>query len=167
MAQIVGPPIAAPLLITFGVQWALVLNALSFAVSFLCVRAMPLRPAVDAPPGAGFAAEFRTGIRFFAGSRILMTLGVGIVIAMLGNGAVNSLAVFFVPHNLHAAASWLGTLIGSVGAGAIGGALLAGAITNRLGPARLFWISLIGCGVFLIGLSRAASLTPAPEIVAS
>src|SRR5215472_7604348 len=32
MAQIIGPPIAAPLLITLGVQWALVLNAVSFAV---------------------------------------------------------------------------------------------------------------------------------------
>ena len=33
-AQVIGPPIAAPLLITFGVQWALILNAASFAFSF-------------------------------------------------------------------------------------------------------------------------------------
>ena len=37
-AQMIGPPIAAPLLITFGVQWALILNAASFAFSFICVR---------------------------------------------------------------------------------------------------------------------------------
>ncbi len=163
LAQIIGPPIAAPLLITLGVQWALIVNALSFAVSFLCVRAInvPLAPPADAPARASFVAEFRDGIRFFVGNRILMTIGVGIVIATLGNGAVNSLAVFFVPHNLHVSASWLGTLTGSVGAGAVVGALLAGMLANRLRPARLFWMSLIGCGLALIGLSRATALAVA------
>ena len=163
MAQIIGPPIAAPLLITFGVQWALIVNAASFAVSFFCVRAIdvPLVPGADAPSRASFAAEFRDGIRFFVGSKILVTIGVGIVIATLGIGAVNSLAVFFVPRNLHVSASWLGTLAGSVGAGAVTGALLAGAIANRLRPARLFWISLICCGIALIGLSRATGLVVA------
>jgi len=160
MAQIIGPPIAAPLLITLGVQWALVLNAVSFAVSFFCVRAIdvPLAPAADAPARESFVAEFRTGIRFFVGNRILMTLGIGIVIAMLGNGAVNSLAVFFVPNNLHVSSSWLGTVIGSVGVGAIVGALLTSVLARRLQPPRLFWLSLVGCGIAFIGLSRATDL---------
>lgn len=163
MAQIIGPPIAAPLLISFGVQWTLVLNAISFAVSYFCVRAIDVSmvPAADAPAREGFAAEFRTGIRFFVGSKILMTLGIGLVIAMLGNGAVNSLAVFFVPHNLHVSSSWLGTLSGSVGGGALIGALLASAITRRLRPGRLFWISLICCGAAFVALSRATDLAAA------
>lgn len=163
LAQIIGPPIAAPLLITLGVQWALILNALSFAVSYLCVRAIdvPLKPTADAPARESFIAEFRTGLRFFLGSRVLTALGIGIVILTLGNGAVNSLAVFFVPHNLHVASSWLGTLAGSVGGGAVVGALLSGAITSRLRPERLFWLSLIGGGVALIGLSRATNLVAA------
>lgn len=163
LAQIIGPPIAAPLLITLGVQWALVLNAASFAVSYVCVRAIdvPLVPAADAPARESFAAEFRTGVKFFVGNPILMTLGVGLVIALLGNGAVNSLAVFFVPRNLHVSASWLGTLSGSVGAGALIGALLASGIARRLSSERLFWISLIWGGVAFVGLSRATGLVPA------
>jgi MFS family permease len=163
MAQIIGPPIAAPLLITLGVQWALVLNAVSFAVSYFCVRAIDvdLVTVADAPAREGFAAEFRTGVKFFAGSRILMTLGIGLVIAMLGNGAVNSLAAFFVPHNLHVSSAWLGALSGSVGGGALIGALLASAIAHRLRPARLFWISLICCGAAFVDLSRATDLASA------
>ncbi len=160
MAQILGPPIAAPLLITLGVQWALIVNAASFAVSFFCVRAIdvPLESMLDEQPREGFAAEFKTGLRFFVRNRVLMALGLGIVIAMLGNGAVNSLSVFFVPHNLHVAASWLGTIIGSVGIGAVAGALLTGVIVRLISPAQLFWVSLVICGIALISLSRAETL---------
>jgi hypothetical protein len=123
LAQVIGPPIAAPLLFVFGVEWALLLNAASFVVSFICVRAIRAPAEVAEAPQArvSFAEEFRTGVRFFAASKILIALGIGIVIAMLGLGGVNALAVFFVQHNLHVAASLLGTVIGSVGVGAIAG----------------------------------------------
>ena len=165
LAQVIGPPIAAPLLFTLGVQWALIFNAASFLFSFICIRAIsvPLTTGADAdaPPREGFVAEFRTGLKFFAGNRILLALGVGLVLTMLGLGAVNSLAAFFVPHNLHVEASWLGTIMGAVGGGSIAGALGAGAVAKRLRPTTLFWMSLLGCGVTLIALSRATSLIPA------
>jgi MFS family permease len=162
-AQVIGPPIAAPLLITFGVQWALILNAASFAFSFICIRAISTTEttANNASRRASFAAEFRAGIRFFAASKVLVTLAAGIVIAMLGLGAVNSLAVFFIPHNLHVAASWLGTISGTIGAGAILGSLLAGAIARRIKPAELFWLGLIVDGLALIGFSRTTALPAA------
>jgi MFS family permease len=163
-AQVIGPPIAAPLLITFGVQWALILNAASFAFSFWCIRGIRL-PAEEAghehQARARFAAEFKEGVRFFAASRVLVTVGIGVVIALLGNGAVNSLAVFFIPHNLHEPATWLGTFAGSVGVGAIAGALLAAGIAGRIRPGQLFWLSLTICGLALIALSRSTSLATA------
>ena len=163
LAQVIGPPIAAPLLFTLGVQWALIFNAASFLFSFICIRAIsvPLTPASDAPPREGFVAEFRTGLKFFAGNRVLLALGVGLVLSMLGLGAVNSLAAFFIPHNLHVQASWLGTIAGAVGAGFVGGALMVGRVARRVHPTRLFWLSLLGCGITLIGLSRTTSLIPA------
>lgn len=163
LAQVIGPPIAAPLLFVFGVEWALILNAASFAVSFICVRAIRV-PAevVDTPqPRVSFAEEFRTGLRFFVGNKILMTLGIGIVIAMLGLGGVNALAVFFIQDNLHVAASLLGTVVGSVGVGAVAGSLLAGVISRRIHPAQLFWISLITSGVALIAFARTTALPAA------
>jgi MFS family permease len=162
-AQIIGPPIAAPLLFTLGVQWALILNAASFGVSYLCVRAIRPQPAADSvpPERQSFTAEFAIGIRFFVNSKILVTLGVGIVIAMLGVGAVNALAVFFIPHNLHVSASWLGTISAAVGAGGVIGAIGGGMVANRVKPGRLFWIGLLAGGVMLIVLSRCTALVPA------
>ncbi len=166
LAQVIGPPIAAPLLFVFGVQWALILNAASFAVSFACVRAIrvPAEAAEAPPPRVSFATEFRTGLRFFAGNRILVTLGLGIVIAMLGNGAINSLAVFFVQHNLHASAGLLGTVVGSVGVGAVAGSLLAGPVSKRVPPAQIFWLALIIAGVALIAFAKTTVL---PAVIAT
>jgi len=39
-AGIIGPPLAAPLLFTAGVEWALALNALSFVFSFAVIRSV-------------------------------------------------------------------------------------------------------------------------------
>src|ERR1700691_3952978 len=43
-AGIIGPPIAAPLLFTVGLQWALAANAASYAVSYLAIRFLRLGP---------------------------------------------------------------------------------------------------------------------------
>src|SRR5581483_4604135 len=40
ITKIIGPFLAAPLLFVVGVQWALIVNALSFAISFLAILAV-------------------------------------------------------------------------------------------------------------------------------
>jgi len=50
-AWIIGPPLAAPLLFTVGLQWALLANALSYLVSYLAIRSVgPRLAAPDARP---------------------------------------------------------------------------------------------------------------------
>lgn len=164
IAQVIGPPIAAPLLFTVGVQWALIVNAASFGVSFVCIRAIRLHQG-DSPatPAArtGYLAELRDGLRYFARSRVLVALGAGLAIALMGNGAVNSLAPFFVPHNLHVAASRLGFLVSAVGVGAVAGSMFTGQVSRWLAAGQIFWISLTGAGITLITLSRSTALAPA------
>jgi MFS family permease len=133
-AAIIGPPIAAPLLFVVGVQWALIANAASFAVSFLMLRGMRVTEPgkADRAAQASFLEEFRAGVRFFRGSPVLITLTIGVVIATLGTGALNALMVFFLPYNLHVEAKWLGALLASLGLGSIAGALLTGQVTKRM-----------------------------------
>lgn len=162
LAQVIGPPIAAALII-FGMQSALVIDAASFAVSFCCVRAIhgPARAVDPRPRRASFGSEFRAGLGYFARSPVLRGLAAGAVITMLGAGALNAVVVFFIQRNLHASASWLGAVSGTIGAGAIAGALAVGASAARAGLGRLLWLSLIGGGLALIGLSRCTALLPA------
>lgn len=166
-AAIIGPPLAAPLLFAFGVQWALIINAASFGISFAAIGSVrpPAAQREETPPRASLAAEFRAGVRFFAGSRVLVALCAGVVIATLGTGALNTLQVFFLSDNLHAAASWLGTLYATAGAGAVAGAVATGWMAGRIGAGRVFWLGMIAGGLLLLGYSRLSSFPVALGVV--
>ncbi len=185
MAMIIGEPLGAGMLTAFGVRWALLLDAVSFGVSFFAVRAIRVpggtefggtrqaggvaragaaaRDQAEAVAGdrAGAVAEFQAGIRFFAGNRVMVALCSGVTIATLGMGAMNTLLVFFVTGNLHAPAGWLGVLAAGFGAGSVVGALLSGRLAARIGAGRVFCLGLIGGGLVLAAYSRMTSLAPA------
>ncbi|WP_030905773.1 MFS transporter [Streptomyces sp. NRRL F-5126] len=165
IAGIAGPPLAAPLLFTIGVQWALLLNSLSFLASFAAIRAVrpPARPATAAAPGAGrgfagFAAELTAGLRLVAASRTVTVLITTVVLVTVGADALNSLNVFFVSDNLHAASRWYGTLEMAMGFGLIAGALLATRLADRIGARRVFSLGLLLTGVGIVVYSRLGSL---------
>lgn len=162
IAAIVGPPIAAPLLFTVGVGWALVANAASFLLSYVFTLRMRVdaRPTADRPAEApSFRREFIEGARFFVRNRVLRGLMICVIVAQLGIGAINALDVFFVTENLHAAATSLGILSAAFGVGTIVGALAAAAIGSRIRPGLQFWVGLLLTGVGVIAYSRASSLT--------
>jgi MFS family permease len=170
VAAIAGPPLAAPLLFTAGVSWALLLDALSFAVSFAAVWSVrvpdapePVRPAGDAP--AGFRAELLAGLRFTVRSRVMLAIFIGAVVVTLGSGALNTLDVFFVTTNLHAPASWFGTVGMAEGVGAVIGALLAGWLGARLGNVRVIWLGLLVSGAVVLGYARQGALWPALVLI--
>ncbi len=169
VASIIGPAVAAPLFIAFGAEWALLINALSFAVSFATVAAIrPPRAATSVAPGQrpNFAREFAAGLRFYAHSRTLMTLLIATVVVMLGAGAVNTLDIFFTTGNLHAPVSLYG-FIGSVfGVGSIVGAIVASMFAERLGVGRTLWVSLLLTGLGAIVISRITNYGPALALFA-
>jgi len=160
LAGIVGPPLAAPLLFSVGVSWALVANALSFVVSFLLVLSMRVpsreQPLAEAKPD--FRRELVEGARFFGRSRVLRSLMISVVVATLGVGAINALDVFFITDNLHAPAGALGTLGAAFGIGSVVGALAATAISGRIRATLLFWTMLTLTGVAIMAYSRADTL---------
>ena len=164
VAGMIGPPLAAPLLFTSGVTWALVLNAASYVVSFVAVRAVSV-PAdtaaeadaaaagdeVAATASAGFWADFKEGFGFLFRSRFVRTLLFVAVTCQAGTGALNTLDVFFVTGNLHVAAKYYGVLALAVGTGLIVGSLFAARVVARLGAAMTVAVTLTMSGlVFLV-----------------
>ena len=182
-AWIIGPPLAAPLLFTVGLQWALLANALSYLVSYLAIRSVGPRPAAASvtvreeaansaseptspDPGARRSAvdrsgplrEFVAGLRFFRRSRLLVALLGLAVIGQFGIGALETLNVFFTTRNLHASAHLYGYLGMAMGIGGITGALCAGRVVQWIGARRTTWIGLVVSGTLLVVYSRQSSL---------
>lgn len=168
LAVLIGPALATPLLVAFGPYWALGINALSFVVSFVTILAIAVpRDAKQAATEerGNFAREFVAGIGYFARSRVLRVLGIGAFIVMLGGGGLNALDVFFVTDNLHAAPALYGLLATAQGIGMLLGALLAGALAERLGLIRTFWSGLVLTGALLVVYSRMTSFAPAVAVI--
>src|SRR4051812_16589473 len=99
LAGMVGPPLAAPLLFAGGVHWTMIVNALSYAVSYLAVRPVPIPDhtavANEARP-PDFWAEFKAGLAVGAGAALPVVFLTAMPIAMV-NTALEPLVIQVTP----------------------------------------------------------------------
>ena len=113
LAVVLGPPLAAGLVFGLGIEWALGLNAVTFALIFLMTRAIAAPPAGH-EPGAGemghFSREFLAGVGYVWQHAVLRTILIAEILTWLGFGALQSLGYFFITEDLHAPPSSYGLL---------------------------------------------------------
>ncbi|HEY2795428.1 MAG TPA: MFS transporter [Micromonosporaceae bacterium] len=172
-ASIIGPVLAAPLMITFGFQWALLVNALSYGVSYIAIRSVNFPATASDGSGSGGSGgersswrdEFTAGIRMFVRSRFLVALCVIAIVAQIGAGAISTLNVFFLTGNLHESPKLLGVLEMTFGAGGIVGALLAGRLVKAFAARRVIWVGLILSGIFFGAYARQTHIVAAMLLI--
>ncbi len=167
LALIVGPSLATPLFLGLGARWALMINALSFLVSFLAILRMRVPPAARSiVPGQRphFWREFAEGLRFYRHSRVLITLLICGVLFVAGGGFIGALTVFFVASNLHAPVSFYGLLMSAYGAGVVAGSTLAALFAQRVKVTRTFWLAMTSWGLLAIVFARLTSFPLAVPI---
>src|SRR6266567_3125786 len=163
LAIIVGPALASPLYFVVGPVIAVLINAVSFVISALCLRAIRaskelLQPrfamaAGDTAPESPIGAVLRemlVGFRFVAKTRVLLMVVILVLIGMLGAGAINALDIIFVSRNLHVSASLYGPLAAAGGTGTLIGAILAGVVISRVQPRYMLTGSVFLLGVGLV-----------------
>ncbi len=163
IAAIAGPSLAALLVFAGSIQLALMLDAISFAISFLAVLALRV-PIVsrgtEPEQHSGIGHELAEGIRFYFGNRVLVTLLATGVLVLLGAGTLNTLDIFFLTQNLHAPVSLYGIFSSALGVGLIVGSLLATLLAQRIGVARSFAGALVAMGVVVLVLARMTLFVP-------
>lgn len=167
-ASVIGPPLAAPLLFSVGVQWALLIDAASFLFSYACVTAVRMSEAERKPTKEhqSFWQDFAEGLSFFSHNKQLTVFCGTAFIYMFGFGALNALNVFFVRDNLHTSAKWLGALDAAFGIGSIVGALIVARSAGWLTETRVFSYGMIITGLLVAIYSRLGSLPPAIAVFA-
>ena len=162
LAVIIGPPMAAVLVFSLGVSWALLLNTLSFGVSLLTTL------AIQAPPAASslargetgdFTHEFLDGFSYVLHHTVLRTILISEVLTWLGLGSLQTLGYFFITENLNAPPGAYGILGADFGIGAICGALVVTLFGERIGLTRVLWMALIISGLFVTLMSHLTTLS--------
>ncbi|HEY7092959.1 MAG TPA: MFS transporter, partial [Ktedonobacterales bacterium] len=149
---------------TFGVEWTLLFDALSFLVAFVMLLAMRVpRSAHSVAQGerGHFGREFGAGLRFFFRSQVTTTILIAGMIVLFGAGAINALDIFFATQNLRASIPEYGVLSGAAGVGLLLGSIVAAIFAGRIGYGRVVWLSLIALGTLMLVYARMTSLWPA------
>jgi MFS family permease len=157
-----------------GALVALAADAVSFAVSALCLRgvAEPATPPSPAPAAAGRlrrhwqdgtaglrAIAAQPGLRALAGIEVLLALSMSLS---------STSYMIFVTRDLAFPTGWLGMIFACGGLGAVAGAAVAPALGRRFGAGRAMALGLaaFALGAAFIPLVPAAGLAGAALLVA-
>ncbi|HEX8733438.1 MAG TPA: MFS transporter [Ktedonobacterales bacterium] len=171
LALIIGPAAAAPLYAAFGPEWALLIDAATFVVSYITIyllraprhatvsqaSAPHAANATHAAPRHGFWREMWAGMRFYFSNRPLVTLLIAVIVAVAGASALNTLDVYYATQNLHATTAMYGLIGGVFGLGAILGSIIFGLTAQRIGLARTLWLALAVFGLLVVGLTQVTN----------
>ena len=151
--------------------WMLLINAASFAISFLAILSVRLpKPVIppfvsqgtetNEPVSQGhFLREFGDVVHFFTRHRVLRTIVIAMFLVLFSGGISESLNYFFVMQNLHASPALYGLLSSATGIGLLSGAVLASWAVQRIGFTSAFWIGILLLGSMEVVYARLTNFT--------
>jgi MFS family permease len=149
MAFVAGPALGGVLVGAFGVEWAFVINAISFWVGAIAttLAAVPARRSQLTP--SHLSMEVREGLAFLWSEGVIRKL---LGVALLVSAAVginNALILPFAVRVLGLEAPQFGLIVSAFGIGTIVGALATGRLAALWGPPRRISWSLAVAGAAL------------------
>ena len=136
--QIGGPALAGGIAALAGVVTGLLADAVSFAVSALCLRSIGARePAPQTPAEeSGLRKEVAEGLRFLLGDPLLRPVALAAAVGNLCLTGMESLLVYFLVKTVGLGSGGAGALMALGGVGGLLGALCARRLADRIGTAR-------------------------------
>ncbi|MEY9877095.1 MFS family permease [Streptacidiphilus sp. MAP12-33] len=155
VVRIAGNALAGGLIALFHPAGTLALDALSFAVSALFIRAVTHvrpRPAASGAKRPGFKESVSEGLRFLAGHPTLRVMTVVGTLQSFSGGAIVGQMVVFADRvlGIHGSDGRIGLLYMAWSAGGIGGSLLLPRLRRRFDAfSLLLWVLPTGA---LLGL---------------
>ena len=172
LGTIFGPPLGAAIFFLVGIQWTILINVLSFVVSFFAFYMVRLPSKAseaqerdderESKTKRGFLHEFTNGLRFSFGNKMIVAITFAMLLNAIGGAGIGVFDLFFATNNLHASPQVYAYLDVVIGAGAILGALFLGPwLRPRIGMARAYWMSGITNGLLLFLYARLTNLTAA------
>jgi predicted MFS family arabinose efflux permease len=152
-AQVGGPGLGGLLAQAGGPVMGLLVNAVSFTVSFCCLTAM--QPPQDRRSGDSGAGGVLAGLRFAWRDPYVRAMAAFSSLANLAFTGVDALLVVFLVRTIGLSSAAAGLVVASLGVGGVLGALAARPLGRRFGTARALLIVVPGglCFALLLPLA--------------
>jgi MFS family permease len=149
LAEIGGPGLAGGLVQLIGAPFAILVDAVSFAVSAVSVAlirsAEPARPVRT--EATAIRQEIREGLEVVRRHAILVPLVLRSVIAHVAGSFYGVLYTIFLVQDLHLEPFVLGVVVSAGGVGSLVGSFFAARVIRRLGIGRALIWSAVGASV--------------------
>lgn len=158
VARALGPAIAG-VLVSLSGPWATFgLNALSFFAVITVLATWKREPTTSAFPAERFFGAMRMGWRYSRSSMPLQAVLVRAAAFFVGASAGMSLLPLIVRGELQGSAADFGVLLGSVGIGAVVGAMLLPRVRETLSPDALVAVASVIYALVLFALASLRTL---------
>ena len=155
LARAVGPAIGGILLAVANVGTVFLINAATFAAVIAVLAAWHSTRAPDALPREHVGEAVRAGGRYVAASPALRVILLRAALFIFFASAIWALLPLVAQSELHLGSGGYGLLLGSVGIGAVGGAVLLPRLRARLSPDAMLATGSVGLAVVTLLLAYA------------
>ncbi len=161
IARAIGPALGGLLLASFGPATTYGADVASYALVIAALLWWKRAPAGDDGLSESFGGAFRAGLRYARASRELHVALLRAAVFFVFASGVWALLPLVARQLLGGGAGFYGLLLGAVGAGAIGGAMLLPGLRDRYSSDAL----VLGASLIAAGVMAALSMAP-PKPVA-
>lgn len=144
-AEVAGPGAAGALIRALGAPVALVADAVLLAVSALILRGIRVAEPLAAAP-AGFVESLATGLRFVAGTRLLVVMALCVGTWQMGHHAALVVQILHATRTLGLDGGTVGLAYVALGCGTVLTALFGSRLVRRIGPGPGLVAGFATCG---------------------
>lgn len=160
---LVGPIVGGVLIAALGPQNVLYVDAVTFTASAVLValfvhpRSHEEGAAAAARTGRSYRADLLVGMRFVFSNALLLSMVTVVSVANALDGSLMTVVLPVYARDIWGSPAAYGTLVSAIGAGALIGAAIFGAIGHRMPRRLVFLVAGAGGAVLLYG---GLALTP-------
>jgi MFS family permease len=158
-AEVVGPGLAGLLVKLLGAPVTLLVNAAILVGSAAILRGVRVYERVERSASSHFRRDLMAGLRFVAGTRLLVMLAVLMGVWQMAHYAAVTVQILFATRTLGLSEQAVGLAYTAVGIGSIAGSMIGRRISQRVGPGPCLvaGYAVTGCG-WLIAAAAPAGL---------
>lgn len=157
IARSIGPAIGGVIVAQLGAVWAFGFNAITFAAMLFVVWGWKRDPKQSSLPPEGFGAGLKAGLRYASRAGRLQAVLIKSVGFFFFAAAMNALLPVVVRGQMQGGAGQYGMLLGCIGMGAVGGALLLPKLRAQMDRDLLVLLATLSLALSLVGLALTRS----------